>query len=168
MGKDLLKYFGAFVLLIFLQLFLFNNIQLSGYINPYVYVLFILLLPYSTPGWLLLVLGFATGLIMDTFMNTFGMHSSATLLLAFLRPYMLSLITDRDDTDRKGSPIRVSSGFVWLIKYTVFLVLAHHILLFMIESFTLSTFFSSLWRAIVSTLATSTFIVLGIYFTLRK
>lgn len=49
MQNGLIKYSGLFVLLIFLQLFLFNNIQLSGYINPYFYILFILLLPYDTP-----------------------------------------------------------------------------------------------------------------------
>lgn len=164
MGKNVLKYLGFFVMLIFLQLFLFNNIQLSGYINPYIYILFILALPFEIPGWGLLLLGFLTGITVDTFMNTYGMHSSATVFMAFVRPHLLNLITDRDDSNRKGSPIMAKGGFVWLLKYTFFLVLAHHILLFFIESFSFSTFFTSLWRAVVSTLVTTGFIILGTYF----
>ena len=99
MGKGILRYAGLFILLILLQVVVFNNLQLSGYINPYIYVMFILLLPYEISGWLLLGLGLLTGLTVDTFMNTIGMHSSATLFMAFLRPYVLNLFTDREDID---------------------------------------------------------------------
>jgi rod shape-determining protein MreD len=168
MHSRILNYIGLFLFLSFLQIFLFNNIQLSGYMNPYVYVLFILLLPYETPGWLLLTLGFIMGITIDIFMNTLGMHSSATVFLAFLRPYMLNLLIDREDSDMKGSPSISSNGFNWFLKYTVFLVLGHHLLLFFIESFSLSSFFPTLWRVILSTVTTSVFILFGLFFTVRR
>ena len=168
MVKDILKYAGLFLLLLTLQLFIFNNIQLSGYINPYVYVLFILFLPYETPGWLLLILGFFTGICVDAFMNTYGMHSSATLFLAFLRPYLLNLIANREDIDRKGSPSIYPNGLVWFLKYTLFLVLAHHFVLFFIESFSFAMFFHTLFRVILSTLITTSFILLSTLLFSRK
>ncbi|MCU0363051.1 MAG: rod shape-determining protein MreD, partial [Bacteroidales bacterium] len=61
MINTLLKFGSAFLLLILAQVLVFNNIQFSGFINPYVYVLFILLLPLAVPGWLLLLLAFITG-----------------------------------------------------------------------------------------------------------
>jgi len=71
-----------FILILF-QVFVLNNIQVSGYINPYMYVLFILLLPFETPRWLLLISGFAIGISIDLFANTPGMHASATVFMAF-------------------------------------------------------------------------------------
>jgi rod shape-determining protein MreD len=168
MGKDTLKYLGLFLLLIFLQLFLFNNIQLSGFINPYVYVLFILLLPYETSGWLLLLLGFFTGLVLDTFMNTFGMHTSATVFMAFMRPHVLNLLTDREDIDKKGNPSLSINGLSWFFRYTLLLVFAHHFLLFFIESFTFVNFFSTIWRIILSTLATTIFIIISQFLTFHR
>lgn len=161
MDKGIIRYLGVFIVLIVLQLLIFNNIQLSGFINPYVYILFILLLPYETPGWLLLTLGFLTGLVLDTFMNTFGMHSSATLFMAFMRPFVLSMLTDREDIDKKGSPSMAINGLGWFLRYSILLVFAHHFVLFFIESFTFVNFFSTLWRIILSTIVTSIFIIIS-------
>jgi rod shape-determining protein MreD len=168
MGKNTLKYFALFLLLIFLQLFILNNIELGGYINPYIYVLIILLLPYEIPGWLLLIAGFLFGLVIDIFMGTIGMHSSATLFMAFVRPYALNLLTDRDDSDKKGIPSMSANGFVWFLKYSLMLVFVHHLALFYIEAFTVSNFFIILIRVLLSTLVTSLFIILGQFFSLSK
>lgn len=161
MVKDIVKYSGLFVLLILLQIFILNNIQLSGYINPYLYVLFILLLPYEIAGWALLIVGLLTGLTIDTFMNTYGMHSSATIFLAFLRPYMLQMLADREDVDKKGNPSLSGNGFVWFLKYVSILVFAHHLMLFFIEAFSFSTFFSTLWRTLLSSVTTTIFIFIA-------
>ncbi|HDP55010.1 MAG TPA: rod shape-determining protein MreD [Bacteroidetes bacterium] len=168
MGKGVLRYAGLFILLILLQVVVFNNLQLSGYINPYIYVMFILLLPYEISGWLLLGLGLLTGLTVDTFMNTIGMHSSATLFMAFLRPYVLNLFTDREDMDQKGNPSMQVNGLVWFIKYSLVLVFMHHLSLFFIESFTFTGFFLTLWRVILSTLATTAFILILESLTIKK
>jgi rod shape-determining protein MreD len=86
-----------FIVLILLQVLLFNNIQFSGYVNPYVYIMFILLLPVEMPSWLLLMLSFFTGLIVDLFCGTPGMHSSATVLAGFVRgSYLRGMDMSRD------------------------------------------------------------------------
>ena len=56
MKNSLLKYILIYIVLVALQVFIFNNIQLNGFINPYIYVLFILILPFDVRGWWLLVL----------------------------------------------------------------------------------------------------------------
>ena len=65
--NQILKNTLRFVILVFIQVAILNNIQISGFINPYVYVLFILLLPFETPNWVLLVLSFFLGLSVDIF-----------------------------------------------------------------------------------------------------
>ena len=92
MYKDYLRYILIFILLLLIQLLVLNNINLGGYINPYVYLLFILLLPYGTPRWVLLLVGFFTGLVVDYFSNTLGLHASATLILAFFGPSLTAPI----------------------------------------------------------------------------
>lgn len=168
MSKQLTRYALIFVGLVALQLLILNNIKLGGYINPYIYILFIMLLPFEIPGWLLLILGFITGLTMDAFSGTLGMHSSATLFIAFLRPTILSNISTHESADKKGSPTMSMNDIGWFIKYTLMMVLAHHFVLFFIETFSFTHFFATILRIILSSMITILFILLSQFFIIRK
>jgi len=160
MINRILRYTLIFVLLLLLQLFLFNNIQFSGYVNPFVYILFILLLPVEIPAWLLLIISFFTGLIIDLMTGTPGMHTSATVLAGFARPYVLRLISPREGYETGSGPSMSVYGFKWFLLYTIFIVLIHHTFLFYIEVFRLSDFFNTLLRVLLSSLFSVTFILL--------
>ena len=151
-----------------LQLLVLNNIRLGGYLNPYIYILFIMLLPFEVPRWVLLILGFLTGLTMDAFSGTLGMHSSATLFIAFLRPALISNISTHESTDKKGSPTLSMNDIGWFIKYTFVMVLAHHFVLFYLETFSLVHFFSTLLRVILSSGLTIIFILLSQFYFIRN
>jgi len=168
MSKLLSRYAIMFAVLMALQLLVLNNINLGGYINPYIYILFIMLLPFETPGWILLIFGFLTGLTIDAFSGTLGLHSSATLFIAFIRPTVLSSISTHDSVDRKGSPSLVINDIGWFIKYTLILVLIHHFILFYLETFTFVHFFFTLFRVMLSTIITSIFILLSQLFFFNK
>ncbi len=86
-----------FILLVLLQVLVLNNIQFMGYINPYLYILFILSLPYQTPKWFVLLLGFRLGLTIDVCSNTMGMHAFATVFVAFLRGGTIKLFTSIEE-----------------------------------------------------------------------
>ena len=131
----LFKYSWAFVLLILLQVLILNNMHLSVYINPYVYILFILVLPFETRGWLILSLAFFMGIIMDSFCNTPGMHSAATVLIAFLRRYLLDVFAPREGYESGMSPHYRDMGIIWFLIYGGILTLIHHFFLFMLEDF---------------------------------
>lgn len=160
MINRILRYALIFVLLLLLQLFLFNNIQFSGYVNPYVYILFILLLPVEIPAWLLLIISFFTGLIIDLMTGTPGMHTSATVLAGFARPYVLRLISPREGYETGSGPSMFVYGFKWFLLYTIFIVLIHHFLLFYLEVFRLSDFFNTFLRVLLSSLFSVIFILL--------
>ena len=168
MIRELAKYLLYFVVLILAQLLVFNNIEFSGYINPYIYVLFILLLPFTTPGLVLLLSAFSLGLVIDLFMGTPGVHSSATVLMAFSRSSVMALFSPREGYQSGTYPRLAQFGLEWFIKYTVMLVLIHHFVLFYLEVFTLSQFFSTLFRAFLSSVLTSLIIILSQYFVFRK
>jgi hypothetical protein len=157
-----------FIVVVLIQILLLNNIQVSSMINPYFYVLFILLLPFETPGWLLLGASFILGLTVDLFMNTPGMHSVACVLMAFLRPTVLAAIAPHDGYDAGTYPRLVYYGFEWFLKYSVILVLVHHLTLFYIEVFRFSEFFGTFIKVIFSSLISVVLIIISQYFIFRK
>ncbi len=162
------RYSLLFVVLILLQVLLLNNIQFSGYVNPYVYVMFILLLPVEIPSWLLLFLSFGTGVIIDIFSGTPGMHASATLAAGFVRPYVLRFVSPRDGYEPGVNPSMLIYGFRWFLLYTVLIVIIHHTLLFYLEVFRFNDFFRTLLRVLLSSLFTTVFILLLEFIRKRK
>lgn len=158
--NSVVRYTGAFILLIALQLLIFNNIQFSGYVNPYVYVMFILILPVAIPSWIVLLLSFLTGFVIDVFSGTMGVHTFATVMAGFVRPWVLSLNVTTEASEADMSPSSYKSGLRWFLIYTLTVVLIHHLALFYIELFSLRNFFHTLLRVLLSTVATTFFIVL--------
>jgi rod shape-determining protein MreD len=160
MINSILRFGLIFILLILSQVLLFSNIQFSGFINPYVYVMFILLLPIEIPSWLLLILSFTIGLIMDFFSGSPGMHSSASLVAGFVRPYVLRSVSPRDGYEPNSDPSMITYGFRWFLIYTLLIVLVHHTALFYLEVFRFTDFFRTMLRVLLSSFFTIVFIVL--------
>ncbi len=168
MIRQISRYFLQFLVLVLLQVFILNNVQLGGFVNPYIYILFIILLPVNTPKWLLLVLGFVLGISIDIFSHTPGMNSSATIFMAFIRPYVLEIVAPREGYDKDSSPRLKTYGFTWFLRYAFILVLAHHFVLFYIEVFRFSDFFLTFSRVILSTIFSTLLIVTSQYLIYRE
>jgi rod shape-determining protein MreD len=160
MINSVLRYAFLFIVLVLLQVLVFNNIQFSGYVNPYVYIMFILLLPFEIPAYMVLLLSFGMGMIIDFFSGSPGIHTSATLLAGFTRPYVLRVVSPRDGYESGPNPSMASYGFRWFLSYTLLIVLIHHTTLFYLEVFRLADFFRTMLRIILSTLFSLTFILL--------
>ncbi len=157
-----------FIVVVLFQVLVMDNVMLNGYMVPYVYLLFILLMPFETPRWIVLVSGFALGLTIDLWEHTPGMHTAATVLIAFIRPYLLSLMSPRDGYEPETFPRVYFYGFAWFLKYTLLMVFIHHLLLFYLEVFQLQNFLSTLSRVILSTILSASTIVLSQFFVFRK
>jgi rod shape-determining protein MreD len=148
--ENILRFFG----LVLFQVLILNHVELGGYLNPFLYILFILMLPFETPEWAVLLLGFFIGLTVDMFTDTLGMHTCATVFMAFMRKYVLRLIAPRDGYESAFKPTFRQMGFSWFLAYTVILVFIHHLLLFYIEVFRLSDFFYTFVKVIASAVFT--------------
>ena len=164
LGKNIIR----LIVLVLVQILVINNIQISGYLIPNFYILFILLLPFETPRWLLLVSAFTLGISVDMFTQTLGMHAAATVFMAFLRIWVLEMSSPRDGYESGTFPRLYYYGFQWFLRYTVILVLAHHFVLFYIEVFRFTEFFSTLLRVLLSSLFSIILIMLSQYFIYRK
>ncbi len=149
-----------FLGLLFLQLFVLNEIELHNFINPYIYPLIILLFARTTKPWLLMLLAFFTGIIVDANVNTLGMHASAAVFLAFIRPAILQFFQPRlgyNEIEDLGSP---KLGFQWFVAYTSIGVLAHHIFYFIIEAWDFTFFISISMRILCSFLVSMLMIII--------
>ncbi|HSO87257.1 MAG TPA: rod shape-determining protein MreD [Draconibacterium sp.] len=160
MIRILSKYAVMFISLVLIQVLIFNQVQFSGFFNPYVYVLFIILLPLSAPRYAVLILAFLLGLTIDIFSNSLGVHSAATVFVAYARPLVIRLISNRED-DKSDYPGLNQNKPGWFINYVVIMVLLHHTLLFYLEVYTFANFFNTLYRVILSSLFSIVVIVLS-------
>jgi len=150
MIRNFSKYGIMFVVLVLAQVLILSQVQFSGFFNPYVYVLFVLLFPISSPRWAALVFAFLLGFLIDVFSNTLGVHSAATVFIAYIRPFVLRLISNRED-DRSDYPGLSQNNPGWFITYALLMVFIHHFILFYLEVYTFSHFFNTLYRVVLST-----------------
>jgi len=151
-----------FFLLLMMQILIFSNINFSSFINPYVFPLFILLLPFETPRWLLMVLGFFSGLALDIFLGSTGMHAAACLLIGYLRPFLISIITPKG-TEFEISPNIYGQGLTW---FAVYLGVATSLYLgfyFLMEAATFLNFFFLLIKIILSAIVSVAFMLIFLY-----
>lgn len=161
MIKNILGIVVRFFVLIFFQVFVLNNIDVGGYINPFLYILFVITLPFDTPPWLVLVLGFFMSIIVDMFSNTLGMHTTATVFVSYLRSYILNAMSPRDGYDNVVAPSFRTLGFSWFLTYAFIMVFAHHFILFFAEAFRFTSFFYTLVKVVFSTFATIVLILIA-------
>lgn len=154
----LLPYTVLFALTMFVQIFLFDNLSISVYFAPMVYLALVLLLPLDVPHIGLLAAGFVTGWLMDHAMGTDGLNLLATLPVAFLRPWIIGLVYTREDPREGGIPSTARFGRAKFIRYIVICVLLHHLIFFSFEALSWVHFGRTLLRIVVSGTA-------SVYFT---
>lgn len=164
MIKDLLRLALLMAVLILIQVLVLNQLQFSGFINPYMYILFILILPVGLNRAAVLLLSFVLGLSIDLFSNTPGMHAAACVWMAFFRPTILELLSTREAYQEQSWPTLSAFGTLWYLRYTVFMILIHHVFLFLVEQFDHMHFWAVLLRIVLSSVATLVFIFLAQFF----
>lgn len=149
-----------FVLFLLLQIFICNHIHLFGFINPNIYLLALLLLPFDIPRPVQYLIAFATGFIVDIFQMTFGIHASAALLIMFLRPYWVAALNiGKKKVEKMEVPIPGQKDLKWLVTYTSVLVLLHQILVTMLEVFSFYRFGYTMLGILVNTAFTTLLIL---------
>ena len=160
MINSILRFGLIFILLVLAQILLFNNIQFSGYVNPYIYIMFILLLPAEIPAALTLFLSFGIGIVIDFYSGSVGMHAFASTFAGFVRPFVLRSISPRDGYTPGEQLSMLNYGFRWFLLYAAIIVFVHHAVLFFVEAFRIIDFLRTFFRIILSTVFSLTFIMI--------
>ncbi|MEI9945706.1 MAG: rod shape-determining protein MreD [Chitinophagaceae bacterium] len=151
--SDLIKNIIRFAVFILLQVYILNKLPaLHQFIIPYLYFLFILWLPFAIPPIPLMIIGFLTGITLDSFTNTPGLHAAPCILIAFLRPFVIGILTPKDVNEfnyREPSPR--SMGWSQYLIYALILTLFHHTYLIFLEWLSFGSFFRFLIKVISTT-----------------
>jgi rod shape-determining protein MreD len=158
---EILSYLLRFIAILLLQLLVVNNIELSGYINPYIYVAFILMLPVSVKPWQVVVISFLTGAAVDAFSSTPGLHIAACNFMGYMRVHYLRATTTKEDMASRIVPSISQKGIVWFSVYGFVMIFLHHLLLFFLEIYGFQEFFATLTRVVLSTFVTLLLIIVG-------
>ncbi|WP_179321211.1 rod shape-determining protein MreD [Winogradskyella helgolandensis] len=153
-GKNIVR----FILLLLLQVVICNHIDFLGYVNPYIYIIFIFLFPIREDRLALLLVSFLLGMLVDMFSDSGGVHAAAAVSLAYARPILLksSFGMLYEHHSIKFSTTDIGS----LITYISLGTVIHHFILFSLEIFNISnillvlkkTLFSSIFTILLSVL----------------
>jgi hypothetical protein len=139
MNSEVFSHIFRFFFLFVLQVLVLKNIEMGGaafnYIQLIIYPLFLFILPFKTSRAYLLLLGFALGLGIDVFYNTLGVHASASVFTAYIRPMVLAMLEPRGGYSAGNSPNRYRMGNNWFARYAAVMLAAHLLFLFSVEAF---------------------------------
>jgi rod shape-determining protein MreD len=133
MNKYFAKYLFLLPVYVLLQALVLKQVLFSAYINPFLYVILIISLPLKTPKWFLLFYAFLLGFFIDLFSGSLGFHSTATILIAFFKPFISKITIPHNilgDTDEITLKKIGNKAF---ITFSLFLILIHNSCLFIIE-----------------------------------
>jgi hypothetical protein len=169
MKNNALRNIVRFTVLMIAQVLVFNNMNLGSYLNPYVYILFLLLLPANINKSLLLIIAFATGISLDYFGNTLGLHASACVFVAFIRPGTINLFFRNYEFAKGEEPSPFNIGWGGFVRYAIVMVFVHQLVFFYLEALSFSHFFQTLFRVMLSTILTlSIIVIIELIFSKRK
>lgn len=175
--NDFFKNLIRFCIIVALQVLILNKITLRWWSEPvgfpvfipYIYPLFILLLPFEMPVWGLLITGFLLGISIDSFMNTAGMHAFACVLMAYLRTNVLSALLPRNLAEYANqSPGIKNMGWSPFLVYSAFLILLHHLTFFSIELWGFGSIGFLLLKVVASAVTSMLFIIVYILLFTRQ
>ena len=141
--------FGVFVIL--LQVLALNNVNVGGFINPYIYPLIILVLPFDMKPWITLILAFFIGLLVDLFTGTLGMHAFSLVFMTALRPYFIKTFSLDKFEQGRAINIKTQDSLVVFV-FIALLFLAHHFVYFLLESFNFLSFGNLTLRTLLSSM----------------
>ncbi len=140
MNSLILKNIVRFIGLVAIQVLVLKQIYFQAPVLKHVFVIiypiFILLLPLRTANVLVIFLGFALGIVIDAFYDSLGIHASACVFTAFLRPYILTFLEPRGGYNINQSPTKYRFGIGWFLRYSSILMLLHLFFYFSVEAFT--------------------------------
>ncbi len=155
---DWTKQIGRYIIVMILQVLLFDQLQLLGVCHPYIYILCLLMMPITLSHSADMIIGAVVGLIMDVFCNSLGVHTAACVFIMFIRPYLIGAIVN--DKDRLNEQISLRAlGMEALLRYVVILVVVHHLMVFLLAAWSWAHIGFVLAETIVSSLVTISVII---------
>ena len=168
MIKQLYKYFWLAPIFIFIQVYVLNQVLFNGYINPYFYIMLVICLPQITPKWFLLLFAFFLGLLLDVFSGSIGFHSTACVLMAFLKPNLEKIVIPKNTISGEQDLFLQKLGFKIFSVLAFLMIFIHHAILFLLAHFKLASFTDILGKISMSSFITFVIIFVCQFFFFKS
>lgn len=154
--STLVKNILRFVLLILVQFYILDKVNLHRMVVPYIYFLFIIWMPFSLGRAWQMILAFILGLTLDSFRHNPGFHAAACVLIAYLRPFLINALIPQQgaDTNYDEPSARSMGGLFPYMVYAGLLTLIHHGWLFFLEAMEFGNFWYFIIKTLLSTIIT--------------
>lgn len=161
MNNNIAQNILLFVGLFLLQVLVLNNVLFNGYLNPFLYILFVIVYPYKKDRGIFLFLCFLLGLLIDFFLNSGGINAAATLFAGYIRLPLLKRILRKQEIDFPVFNI-TKQPFLKVLSYVSILVVVHSIIVFTLEYFELSHFKTIISRSFFTSIFTIILVMLSV------
>lgn len=164
MNSSIVNNILRFLIVIIVQITIFQHAFVEWTVGKYVYIffytLFILLLPIRTPPIAVIILAFILGIIIDISANSLGIHTSAIVFTAFLRPYVLNYLEPRKRYDVLAVPSSKAFGLAWFAQYSAILIFCHCLFYFSVDAFTFKYIIDIIIKTIICSIGTLVCIII--------
>ena len=141
-----------FALLVLVQVLVFNRLNFFGFINPMVYILFLYWYPIKENRAVFISIGFLLGLVIDIFSDTLALHAASTVTIAYLRPTIMRFVFGINyefQSFKLSNTTRAQQ-----ITFLALLIVAHHVIFFTLEIFSLANLLVILKKVIFTGIGT--------------
>ena len=166
MSKQIIKYIVQLPVYLLVQIYILNEILFASYINPYLYLIILIIMPYKIPKWFLLFYAFIIGFLLDLFSGNLGMHSTACLILVLIKSPVSKITIPHNIIEENDELIMQKIGAKSFILFSSILVFIHHTILFILEHATLD--FQIFIKILASTIITTMIISITQLFFFKK
>ncbi|MFN0728900.1 rod shape-determining protein MreD [Polaribacter gochangensis] len=156
-----------FFSLLLLQVLILNNVLFLDYINPYLYVAFVIFYPLKKERYLFLFLSFLLGLSIDFFSDSGGINAFSLLFIAYIRLFLVRIIFKKTEQDYLLFDLH-QEPFGKVFNYVIILIVIHHFILFSLANFSTQNFSSVIANTLYSSIFTSVLFFLGTYIIRKK
>lgn len=166
MNKTLYLIF-LFLFFVLLQVLILNNILLFGYLNPYLYIVYIFIFPLKQKRTSFLTISFLLGLCIDFFSNSGGIHAFASLFIAYIRLFLVRTIFKKTESDYLLFSLRMET-FDKVFNYVTILTVIHHFILYSFINFSFHNFSNIIINTLLSSVFTLVLYFLGSFIFRKK
>ncbi len=159
-SQTVIKVVLTFVIYLVLQIVVLRNFVFFDVAFCFVYIACILLLPDEIdPIWVILI-SFLIGLLVDIFYNTAGVHASASVMIGYLRGYIIKFLFPTKGVENEITISLKDMGGERFIRYVAILTIIHHSMLFFVEAGGFQIFLITVLKVICSVIFTTFLIVI--------
>ncbi len=151
---SILKYFGLYILIVLIQLYILNNVFIGNFyaflFQPQLIIMFLLFLPPSMPHTWMILISFVTGFIFDVFFLSWGVHAAVSTFIGFIRHYATREVENVIGAREEDNQIWTSKkGAAWKWTYFLTFIALYHFLFLFIDSLG-HNFFTRLFPSFIS------------------